>query len=256
MNSALEISNFALGGFYLLLLLPLLLFHRWQLGLGRSLVEAALRMTLQLAVVGIYLQALFAFQSPGLNILWLSVMILVAGFSICRRAEVKVKKVLPAVIIGHLAALLLVLPLLLAGVIQAQPWWQAQYMIPVAGMLLGNCLTANVLALERWYSGLKDKQNEYQFYLALGAPNPVLPFIQVAVRAALSPQLASMATLGIVSLPGMMTGQILGGTEPILAVKYQLLIMVAIFMAAAVSVATTLVVVSRYAFNRYGQLVI
>lgn len=256
MNSALEISNFALGGFYLLLLLPLLLFHRWQLGLGRSLVEAALRMTLQLAVVGIYLQALFAFQSPSLNILWLSVMILVAGFSICRRAEVKVKKVLPAVIIGHLAALLLVLPLLLAGVIQAQPWWQAQYMIPVAGMLLGNCLTANVLALERWYSGLKDKQNEYQFYLALGAPNPVLPFIQVAVRAALSPQLASMATLGIVSLPGMMTGQILGGTEPILAVKYQLLIMVAIFMAAAVSVATTLVVVSRYAFNRYGQLVI
>lgn len=256
MNSALEISNFALGGFYLLLLLPLLLFHRWQLGLGRSLVEAALRMTLQLAVVGIYLQALFAFQNPGLNILWLSVMILVAGFTICRRAEVKVKKVLPAVIIGHLAALLLVLPLLLAGVIQAQPWWQAQYMIPVAGMLLGNCLTANVLALERWYSGLKDKQNEYQFYLALGAPNPVLPFIQVAVRAALSPQLASMATLGIVSLPGMMTGQILGGTEPILGVKYQLLIMVAIFMAAAVSVATTLVVVSRYAFNRYGQLVI
>ncbi|WP_299017689.1 ABC transporter permease [uncultured Photobacterium sp.] len=256
MDNALEISNLALAGFYLMLLLPLLLFHRWQLGLGRTLVESALRMTLQLAVVGIYLQALFTFQNPGLNILWLSVMILVAGFSICRRTEVNLKKVLPAVIIGHLVALLVVLPLLLAGVIQAKPWWQAQYMIPVAGMLLGNCLTANVLALERWYSGLKDKQNEYQFYLALGAPNPVLPFIQTAVRAALSPQLASMATLGIVSLPGMMTGQILGGTEPLLAVKYQLLIMVAIFMAATLSVATTLAVVSRYAFNRYGQLVI
>ena len=256
MDNALNISNLALSGFYLMLLLPLFLFHRWQLGLNRILVEAVLRMTLQLAVVGIYLQTLFNYQSLGLNILWLSLMVLVAGYSICRRAEVNIRKVIPAVVTGLLVALLVVLPAMLAGVIQAAPWWQAQYMIPVAGMLLGNCLTANVLALERWYSGLKEKQNEYQFYLSLGAPNPVRPFIKTAVKAALSPQLASMTTLGIVSLPGMMTGQILGGTEPLLAVKYQLAIMVAIFLSATLSVATSLAVVSRYAFNRYGQLVI
>lgn len=256
MDNALNISNIALAGFYLLLIIPLFLFHRWQLGLNRSLVEAVLRMTLQLAVVGLYLQALFEFQNLGLNVLWLSVMVLVAGYTICRRAEVDIKKVMPAVIIGLLVALLVALPALLAGVIQAEPWWQAQYMIPVAGMLLGNCLTANVLALERWYSSLKEKQNDYQFYLSMGAPNPVQPFIKTAVKAALSPQLASMTTLGIVSLPGMMTGQILGGTEPLLAVKYQLVIMVAIFLSATLSVATALAVVSRKAFDRYGQLVI
>ncbi|MGR5145254.1 ABC transporter permease [Photobacterium alginatilyticum] len=256
MNEALNISNLAMGGFYLLLLIPLFLFHRWQLGLGRAVVEAALRMTLQLAVVGLYLQALFEFQNLGLNVLWLTVMIVVAGYSICRRAEVRLKAVMPAVIAGQVMALLVILPALLAGVIQADPWWQAQYMIPVAGMLLGNCLTANVLAIERWYTGLKEKQNEYQFYLAMGAPNPVQPFIKTAIKAALAPQLASMMTLGIVSLPGMMTGQILGGTEPLLAVKYQLVIMVAIFISATLSAATSLAVVSRYAFNRYGQLII
>ncbi|UXI03248.1 ABC transporter permease [Photobacterium sp. TY1-4] len=256
MNNALDISHLALGGFYLLLLLPLLLFARWQLGLGRTMVTAVLRMTLQLAVVGIYLQTLFAFENPLLNLAWLSVMVLVAGFSICRRAEISLKQVMPAVVAGQIVALLVILPALLAGVIQAEPWWQAQYMIPVAGMLLGNCLTANVLAIERWYCGLKERQNEYQFYLALGALNPVQPFIRTAVKAALAPQLASMTTLGIVSLPGMMTGQILGGTAPLLAVKYQLVIMVAIFIAATLSVATALALISRLAFNRYGQLVL
>ncbi|EAS40938.1 ABC transporter permease [Photobacterium profundum] len=256
MDSVANIQNVALAAFYLLLLLPLFLFHRWQLGLTRAVVEAVLRMTLQLAIVGMYLQTLFTWQNPTLNIIWLSIMAFVASYSICRRAEVNLRKVFPAVLLGQGVALLVVLPAMLAGVIQAEPWWQAQYMIPVAGMLLGNCLTANVLALERWHSSLRDKQNEYQFYLTLGAPNPVQPFIRTAVKAALAPQLASMTTLGIVSLPGMMTGQILGGTEPLLAVKYQLVIMVAIFIAGVLSVTTCLALVSRYAFNRYGQLMI
>lgn len=256
MDNALTISHWALGGFYLLLLLPLLLFQRWQLGLGKTMITSVLRMTLQLAVVGLYLQTLFAFQNPWLNSVWLSLMVVVAGFTICRRAGVSVKRVMPAVLAGHIVALVAVLPPLLAGVIQVEPWWQAQYLIPVAGMLLGNCLAANVLALERWYSSLKERQDEYQFYLALGAPKPALPFIRTAVKAALAPQLASMTTLGIVSLPGMMTGQILGGTAPLLAVKYQLVIMVAIFISATLSVTTSLYVASRYAFNRYGQLVL
>ncbi|WP_027251218.1 ABC transporter permease [Photobacterium halotolerans] len=193
MNNAVVISNLSLAGFYLLLLVPLALFYRWQLGLSKSTVTAVLRMTLQLAVVGL---------------------------------------------------------------IHAEPWWQAQYLIPVAGMILGNALTANVLALERWYSSLKEKNNEYQFYLAMGAPHPIQPFQREAVKAALMPQLASMSTLGIVALPGMMTGQILGGTEPVLAVKYQLAIMIAILVAVSVSVAATLGMMSRFAFNRYGQLVL
>ncbi|UTM59700.1 ABC transporter permease [Photobacterium sp. CCB-ST2H9] len=254
MDSAVSLSNLSLAAFYLLLLLPLGVFYRWQLGLSKVAVISVLRMTLQLAVVGIYLQTLFSFQHLGLNLLWLSVMVLVAGFSICRRSGVPLGKATVAVIVGLLVSLLVVLPPMLIGLIHADPWWQAQYLIPVSGMLLGNALTANVLALERWYSSLKEKNNEYQFYLAMGAPHPMLPFQREAVKAALTPQLASMSTLGIVALPGMMTGQILGGTEPILAVKYQIAIMIAILVAVAASVATTLSVIRRFAFDRYGQL--
>lgn len=244
----------AIAGFYLLLLIPLILFQRWQLGLSRTLVMSVLRMTLQLSVVGIYLHTLFGWQSISLNVIWLTAMALFASYTICKRSEVNVKRVLPAVICGQFVALLVALPALLAGVIQVSPWWQAQYMIPIAGMLLGNSLTANVLALSRWGSLLKENHQEYQYYLTMGAPTPARPFIRTAFKAALTPQLASMATLGIVSLPGMMTGQILGGAMPLVAVKYQLVIMVAIFVSGVLSVATTLTIVNRRSFDAYGNV--
>ncbi|WP_318434823.1 ABC transporter permease [Photobacterium leiognathi] len=253
-NSTLDIQWIAMAGFYLLLLIPIFLFQRWQLGLNRTLINSVLRMTLQLSVVGIYLHTLFGLQSIVINIVWLSIMALVASYTICKRAEVNLKRVLPAVIVGQFTALIVALPVMLIGVIQVEPWWQAQYMIPIAGMLLGNSLMANVLALSRWGSLLKENHSEYQYYLSLGAPDPALPFIQTAVKSALTPQLAAMTTLGIVSLPGMMTGQILGGAAPLVAVKYQLVIMVAIFISGVISVATTLSIVRRVTFNAYGEV--
>ncbi|MEZ8142855.1 permease [Enterovibrio norvegicus FF-33] len=254
MNEALNINSWALAGLYLLFIIPLFFFQRWQLGLSKNLISAVVRMTLQLAVVGLYLQTLFAFANIWLNTLWLLIMILVASGTICKQASASLKQLIPPILAGQLLAMSLVLPVLMIGVIQAEPWWKAQYLIPVAGMLLGNALSANVLALERLLTSLKKRHAEYQFYVALGAPNPSRPFLREALTAALRPPIAAMSTLGIVSLPGMMTGQILGGTEPLLAVKYQLVIMVAIFISVFVSAATTLYFVSRRLFNRYGQL--
>ncbi|WP_407333424.1 ABC transporter permease [Enterovibrio sp. 27052020O] len=253
-NSALNISNSALAAFYLIFLIPLLLFQRWQLGLSKPLITSVIRMTLQLAVVGLYLQTLFDFANIYLNTLWLLVMILVASWTVCRQAGANVKALLLPVLSGQVIALSCLLPVLMIGVIQTQPWWQAQYLIPVAGMLLGNALSANVLALERFHTSLKQRHDEFQFYLSLGSPAPAKPFIKEAFIAALRPPMAAMSTLGIVSLPGMMTGQILGGTNPLLAVKYQLVIMIAIFLTVTLSVATTLMFASRSAFNCYGQL--
>ena len=253
-NQTVDLHWSAMAFFYLLLLIPLILFQRWQLGLSRTLIMSVLRMTLQLSVVGIYLHTLFGWQSLGLNVVWLTVMALFASYTICKWAEVNLVRVIPAVICGQVVALSVALPAVLAGVIQISPWWQAQYMIPIAGMLLGNSLTANVLALSRWGSLIKENHHEYQCYLAMGVPNPAQPFIRIAFKAALAPQLASMATLGIVSLPGMMTGQILGGAMPIVAVKYQLVIMVAIFVSGVLSVATTLTIVKRRSFDAYGTV--
>ncbi|MDD1796201.1 ABC transporter permease [Enterovibrio makurazakiensis] len=254
MSEALVIGNGALAAFYLMFLIPLLLFQRWQLGLSKSLIFSVTRMTLQLAVVGLYLQTLFDFANIFLNTIWLLVMILVASWTVCRQAGAKPKSLLLPVLSGQAIALVCVLPVMIIGVIQAEPWWQAQYLIPVAGMLLGNALSANVLALDRFHASLKQRHDEFQFYLSLGSPHPSKPFMKEAFTAALRPPLAAMSTLGIVSLPGMMTGQILGGTTPLLAVKYQLVIMVAIFLTVTLSVATTLTLASHRAFDQYGRL--
>ncbi|MGF1707018.1 ABC transporter permease [Enterovibrio baiacu] len=255
MSEVLNINHWALAGLYLLFLIPLILFQRWQLGLSKNLISSVVRMTLQLAVVGLYLQTLFSFANFWLNTLWLLIMIFFASITICKQASANMKALMPAVLAGQCLALGFVLPVLMVGVIQTDPWWKAQYLIPVAGMLLGNALSANVLALDRLHSSLKKRHAEYQFYVSLGAPTPSRPFMREALSAALKPPMAAMSTLGIVSLPGMMTGQILGGTEPLLAVKYQLVIMVAIFIVVFTSVSMTLLLAGKRLFDEYGNLV-
>ncbi len=254
MQHSIDISPWALSAFYLLLLLPLWLFQRWQLGLSKTVVNSILRMTVQLCVVGMYLHSLFSWDHFAINALWLTIMLLVASHTICQRAKVNIVRTFPAVLCGLLVALVITLPTVLIGVIHVSPWWQAQYMIPIAGMLLGNALSSNVLALARWSQQLREQHADYQFYLAMGAKDPAKPFIRQSMLTALTPQLASMTTLGIVSLPGMMTGQILGGAAPLVAVKYQLLIVVAFFLSNVLSVAISLSLVKRRSFGPYGDI--
>lgn len=254
MKEALNISNLAMAGFYLTLLIPVCYCYLNKLRMNRDILISMGRMTLQLLLVGFYLNVVFAYQNIYLNFAWLAVMLFVASFSICNRVELPKKIAVPCVLSGFIIALIVLLPAILIGVVRATPWWQAQYLIPIGGMLLGNGLRANVVGLERWFSQLRETPEEYEYYLSLGTKKPLLPITQKAIRAALGPQLINMSTMGIVSLPGMMTGQILGGSDPLLAVKYQIIIAVAIFVAGFTSVAVSLATASRLVFDEYGRL--
>jgi putative ABC transport system permease protein len=141
-------------------------------------------------------------------------------------------------------------------VIRPELFYDARYLVPLAGMVLGNCQQGNVIALERFYAALRRNELEYQTFLLLGASRweAVLPYYRTAVKAAISPTLANMTTMGLVSLPGMMTGQILGGSEPWLAVKYQIAIMVGIFASTTLACAINLRLSMRMAFNGYDVL--
>jgi len=123
-------------------------------------------------------------------------------------------------------------------------------------MILGNCLQGNVIALERFYSALRKNENEYRTYLMLGATRweAVRPYFREAVKAAINPTIAGMATMGLVSLPGMMTGQILGGSEPWLAVKYQIAIMICIFTSSTIASIINLKLSVNIAFNEFDVL--
>ena len=144
--------------------------------------------------------------------------------------------------------------LVLYFMLQPTPTLSAQYLIPIAGMLLGNSLSGNIIALQRLSSAFDERIAEYEGALALGAtPKQASEgFIQDSLQTALAPILATMATTGLVTLPGMMTGQILAGADPVIAIKYQIMIMIAIFTMMNISIAACLKLTVHFSINNAG----
>ena len=241
---------------YGLCLLPWILLWLIGLPLSRDVGISILRMSIQLALVGIYLKTLFTLNNPWLNGLWILVMLIVADLSILKRAGLKARYFALATFTAIASSILLSTAYLVILVIQPTHFYDARYIVPLAGMILGNCLQGNVIALERFYSSLRKNENEYTTFLMLGATRweAVRPYFRDAVKAAINPTIASMATMGLVSLPGMMTGQILGGSEPWLAVKYQIAIMICIFTSTTIASIINLKLSLAIAFNAFDVL--
>lgn len=241
---------------YGLCLLPWILLWLIGLRLSRDVGISILRMSIQLGLVGIYLKTLFTLNNPWLNGLWILVMLIVADLSILKRAGLKARYFALATFTAIASSILLSTAYLVILVIQPTHYYDARYIVPLAGMILGNCLQGNVIALERFYSSLRKNENEYTTFLMLGATRweAVRPYFRDAVKAAINPTIASMATMGLVSLPGMMTGQILGGSEPWLAVKYQIAIMICIFTSTTIACIINLKLSLNIAFNPFDVL--
>lgn len=251
-----DISYPLLGIFYLILLVPIAISVKLGLGNIRGILISVLRMTVQLGLVGLYLEVIFRLNRWWLNLIWILVMLFVAAGTVVKNAGLKPKVFLPVSVIGLVIGIFGTGAILIFTVVQPEPPWDAAYLIPIMGMLLGNCMRGNILALERFYSSVTKREREYITYLSMGASfrEATAPFLKEALSPALAPTLSTMATLGIVSLPGMMTGQILGGSPPATAIKYQIAIMIAIFTAIVVSIIITLLLSMRVTFNRYRTL--
>lgn len=230
----------------------------WLVGaqLSRDIAIGILRMTLQLSLIGIYLKTLFELNNPWLNGTWILIMLIVADFSILRRTGLKARYFELATLSAVAFSILLSTAYLVLLVIQPPHFYDARYIVPLAGMILGNCMQGNVIALERFYSSVRKNQQEYLTFLMLGATRTeaLRPYFREAVRAALNPTIANMATMGLVSLPGMMTGQILGGSEPWVAVKYQIAIMICIFTSSTLATIINLKFSLNIAFNDFDVL--
>jgi putative ABC transport system permease protein len=123
-------------------------------------------------------------------------------------------------------------------------------------MILGNMLSGNIVGLNHFFNNIRKMEKKYLAVLALGADRneALLPYVRESIQAAVNPTLASIATIGLVSLPGMMTGQILGGASPVVAVKYQMAIMIAIFVTRMLSIYLALLLTKRTAFDAYDLL--
>lgn len=200
-----------------------------QLGIERQLAVAAARMVVQLVLIGFVLTTLFALVSPLWTGLAALAMVLFAGREVLARQQRR--------LVGFwayglgtgcmLMAATVVTLFALATQVQPDPWYHPRYALPLLGMVLGNTMTGVSLGLDTLTTGLSRERAAVEAQLALGATRrqAFLPVTRAALRGALMPIVNAMAASGLVSLPGMMTGQILAGAEPIEAVKYQLLIM-------------------------------
>ena len=226
---------------------------RWErLGLARRFAVGAVRATVQLVAVGYLLTALFAADQWWLVLLALAAMLAAATHTAASRPKTRGDAAVttPGALwrASGLALLLgagLTLAYVDAVVLRVRPWYDARYLVPLFGMILGNAMNGAALAAERLASELQLRRGEVEAWLALGASpaQATAEAARQAMTAALLPAANALAVVGIVQLPGMMTGQILAGQSPLLAVRYQLVV---VFMLAGATAATAWIVVWRY----------
>jgi putative ABC transport system permease protein len=231
---------------YALILVSMALTRLKGIGQERSLLISSLRMAVQLLLVGYVLEMVFAVQSPLLVVVILFIMVSLAlqvsGSRMKERMPGFYRTVGSSLLIGC-GVVTCYFTMIVVG---QHPWYNPQYLIPLAGMIIGNAMNGASLAAERLASEIRDRQIELETALCLGAnaQQAAAPALRSAFRASMIPTINSMAATGIVALPGMMTGQILSGTSPVLAVRYQIAIMCAI--TAAVTITSLLVLVQGY----------
>ncbi|MCG8572057.1 MAG: ABC transporter permease [Spirochaetes bacterium] len=255
-NSAIDISFLELGLMYLILLIPLLIMFKLKINLFKQVFISILRMSVQLVFVGFYLQFIFDLNLVWLNLIWVLIMMVVANLSILDSTRLKKQIFFMPLFLGMIIGSGLTIAIFVFLVVRPKPFYDARYLIPLSGMILGNCLRGNIISLERFYATLLKKKDEYLAYLMMGATKmeALAPYLKESISAAMLPTISTMATIGLVALPGMMTGQILGGSSPLTAIKYQIAIMISIY--TAVSFASTLNVVFsiKFAFDDYHNL--
>lgn len=210
-----------------------------SLRLEKPLAIAALRMVLQLAAVALVLRFVFAQTSPAWTLAVAAVMALGTLLEIVMRQEYRFKASAPLLLSASPAFLSgLATTLIALAIIQPEPWYAPRILLPILGMLAGNTLTGVALVLDTLLAAALRDRPEIEARLALGASRyeAFHDHLRRALRTALMPVINTMSAAGIVSLPGMMTGQILAGIDPVEAAKYQILIMFLIAGATAIAV--------------------
>ena len=227
-----------------------------RLGLNRDLLVSIVRMSLQLLAIGYLLKYLFDIHIWYLTIGVFLVMVYFAAHTVVARTGLRFKGTTLVLGLAMLVGAGSVSAVLVLYAVQVEPWYDPRYFIQLAGMVIGNSMNGCALALERFYSGLRQSRRLVESLVAHGATGreASAEMLRAAFRASLIPTLSSMSGIGIVFIPGMMTGQILGGVQPLDSIRYQIVIMMAILGSVALASYLILVLEQRKFFDEYHLL--
>jgi putative ABC transport system permease protein len=229
-----------------------------RLGLSRELLVAATRMMIQLALIGLVLEALFSVAAFHWVALMALVMLLLAGREVMSRQKRRMTGGW-AFAIGtgsmFISAFAVTVFALLA-IVGPEPWYAPQYAIPLLGMLLGNTMTGVALGMDRLTDSAWRQRAVIEGRLMLGMSwsDAIADLRRDAMRSGMIPIINGMAAAGVVSLPGMMTGQILAGSPPALAVKYQVLVFLMIAVGTGFGTVAAVMAASRRLFDERQRL--
>lgn len=257
-ESVMNISNSQLMLTYLFALIAMLITSFNGINRNKDIVVGTLRMTVQLFIAGFILVYIFDSASFILSALMVLVMEFFAIFNIVTNKKGKLNSGLKrTLILAQVIGTIFTLAFFLIIVVRPKPIYNPQYLIPLGGMIIGNSMTGINLALNQMLESIENNRSTIEEALMLGAsPRMAMDkIIQNAFDTAITPTLNSIKNMGIISLPGMMTGQILGGVSPLIAIRYQIAIMTAIMSSVAICVFIFLHLGYKDLFNDQKQLV-
>ena len=241
-----------------LMLIPLVISFQSRLGIEKDILIGTVRTFVQLMIIGYILKYIFNVRAIYLIFIIIFTMSLIAGYNGVKRQKVKIPNLFIYLTSSILLGAAVAVSALIFVVLKVDPWWEPQYLIPVSGMMLANAMNASALGVDRLYSEVKNRRWQIEAALALGATpkKAVHPALREAARAAMMPTINSLMIVGIVQLPGMMTGQILSGTAPEQSIRYQIVIMYMLATSVTISCISTLYLTSKHIFNDDEQLVL
>ncbi|MBT3604554.1 MAG: iron export ABC transporter permease subunit FetB [Candidatus Latescibacteria bacterium] len=229
-----------------------------KLGLEKDLIWGTIRTFAQLFLMGYILTFIFQLNNVFLILLLFTFMIFWAAHAIKGRVkEEKVSFFIPT-FISMLISYMIVTIIVTAVIVQVKPWYTPQYFIPLGGMIIGNAMNAVTIALDRLFSDLRKQRAEIELAFCLGATyqEATQRILRDVIKAGMIPSINALMTVGLVSLPGMMTGQILAGSDPLTAIKYQIIVMLMIVASTAIGAVIIVHVVRRRCFTRAHQMIV
>lgn len=244
-----RIDNIALFTALAFMAISVLLSYIEKAGLEKDLLVGTLRCFAQLMVVGYVLKAVFDANRWYWVVLAIIIMMGVGGYEAARRQDRKIPGA-GWIVTGALGgATVFIMSMTVLFILKLKSWYNPQYIIPMMGMLIGNSMTGAALAINRLRAEIGQNKDMIEAKLSLGATakEAAAPHLRSAIRSAMIPSINYLMVVGLVSLPGMMTGQIIAGADPADSVRYQVVIMYMISAAVAITVfATTLLTYRRF----------
>lgn len=250
-----QLSIFQFSLIYLLLLLVLAIMKKAKIDQTRLLIYASFRMSIQLYLAGLVLTYILKNPHPLFTVAYIIAMTAFATARVLGKHKELNPKFKLAIGLSLAGAGTLVV-LFFVQIVVGTNFFNPQYTIPLSGMIFGNAMTGLTLALRTFSQELKAQRNRIDSLLYVGvSPQKILlPFVNNALETALLPTLNSMMGMGIISLPGMMTGQILSGTLPMTAILYQIAIMIAITTVVCLAVFSALYFGYHTLYNKQNQI--